>query len=127
MDYQHFITMIKERAHVPEEDPERLACTTLHTLAQRISKGEAEDLAVRLPEQLQRCIEHEGPREQFDVDEFIQRIAETLGVDRSTAEQNARAVLAALWRAVGPKEFDDMRSELPKDFGPLLDDAVGAS
>jgi uncharacterized protein (DUF2267 family) len=29
-----------------------------------------------------------------------------------------------LRRAVGPDEFTDLRSELPRDFEPLLDDAL---
>jgi uncharacterized protein (DUF2267 family) len=36
----------------------------------------------------------------------------------------ARAVLAAMWTAVGPKEYKDMSSELPRDFWPLLEAAM---
>jgi hypothetical protein len=45
-------------------------------------------------------------------------------VDRGKAEREAKAVVVALWSTIGSDEFDDMCSELPKDFGPLLDEAV---
>jgi uncharacterized protein (DUF2267 family) len=124
MDYQGFITTVQEKAHVPAEEAERVTCLTLHTLGQRISAGEAEDLAKRLPDKLRSCIDPERQPEKFDLDEFIRRIEGPMGTDHSTAEQAARAVFAALWTAVGRDEFADMRSQLPKDFDPLLDEAV---
>ncbi|HEY0454113.1 DUF2267 domain-containing protein [Actinophytocola sp.] len=124
MDYRGFITTVVERADISTDEAERAACTTLHTLARRISTGEAEDLAERLPEQLRRCVDADGERETFHVDEFLRRLEEELQVDADKAEREAGAVFAALRAAVGPKEFDDMRSELPKDFEPLLDLAL---
>jgi uncharacterized protein (DUF2267 family) len=124
MDYQGFIATIEEKAHVSSEEAERAACVTLHTLSHRITRGEAEDLAERLPDKLRSCLTPEGTPEMFDVDGFIDRLVETLGVDRKTAEAEAKAVFAALWRTVGADEFSDMRAQLPKGFYPLLDEAV---
>jgi uncharacterized protein (DUF2267 family) len=123
MDYEGFMSTVREWAHIPGDEAERVACVTLQTLADRISSGEAEDLAERLPEQLRSCVEPHGP-ERFQVDEFLRRIQTRAGVDRAGAERDAVAVFAALWQAVGQEEFADMRSELPKDFDPLLDKAV---
>lgn len=126
MDYQGFITTVEREAHIADdEEAGRAACLTLHTLAQRISAGEAEDLAGLLPDELRSCLAPEGPPERFHVDEFIHRIETRLGVDEETAERTAQAVLAALLAAVGRDEFDDMRAQLPNDFGPLLDAAAG--
>jgi uncharacterized protein (DUF2267 family) len=127
MDHQEFITIVEQVAGVSGEETEQVSCLTLRTLAHRISTGEAEDLGERLPETLRPCIQPEAPFEKFDVDEFLRRIAEPLGLDPQAAEQRARGVLAALWRAVGQGEFDDLRSELPKDFYPLLDSAAAAA
>jgi uncharacterized protein (DUF2267 family) len=109
---------------VPVEEAERVACATLQSLAERISTGETEDLAEQLPPELRTCLIADGPPERFPVDEFLHRIEERAGVDHSTAERDAVAVFAALWRAVGPSEYADVRSELPKDFEPLLDRAI---
>lgn len=126
MDYQGFITTVEREAHIADDEKAgRAACLTLHTLAQRISAGEAGDLAELLPEELRPCIAPDGPPERFHVDEFIRRVESQLGVDEETAERTAQAVFAALLAAVGPEEFDDMRAQLPKDFGPLLDAAAG--
>jgi uncharacterized protein (DUF2267 family) len=124
MDYQGFITVVRERADLPEAEAEQVACRTLRTLSRRISVGEAEDIAERLPQQLRSCVELDGSRQTFHLDGFIKRLEEQLGVDRGKAEREAKAVVAALWSTIGSDEFDDMRSELPKDFGPLLDEAV---
>ncbi|MGW5160862.1 DUF2267 domain-containing protein [Nonomuraea wenchangensis] len=124
MDYQEFITIVEQAADVPAEEAERVSCLTLRTLARRITMGEAEDLGERLPDRLRPCVQADGPTEKFHLDEFIRRIAEQMEVDPDTAERRACGVLAALWRAVGPDEFDDLRSELPSDFAPLLDTAA---
>ncbi|WP_214369518.1 DUF2267 domain-containing protein [Pseudonocardia sp. H11422] len=124
MDYQAFITIVQQAADIAGEQAERAVCPTLQTLAQRISKGEAEDLAGRVPEQLRSCLQHEGPRSRLSLDDFLQHVEQQIGADRPTAEKVTRGVFAALWSAVGAKEFFDMRTELPKDFQPLLDEAV---
>jgi uncharacterized protein (DUF2267 family) len=123
VDYQGFISTVQEGAHIPPDEAERAACATLQTLAERISPGEAEDIAERLPGELQSCLEP-GPAESFHVDEFLRRIGERVGVDRTGAERDAKAVFAALSAAVGPDEIADIRSELPKDFDPLIDEAL---
>jgi uncharacterized protein (DUF2267 family) len=125
MDLHGFITTVERVGNIPnDEEAERVACVTLQALSQRISVGEARDLAERLPDPLRTCVRPEDPPEKFHVEEFLRRIAEPLGLDRQVAEREASAVLTALFEAVGPEEFADMRSELPKDFGPLLDDAI---
>ncbi|MHA6793147.1 DUF2267 domain-containing protein [Pseudonocardia bannensis] len=124
MDYQDFITIVQQVAGIADEQAERVVCPALQTLAQRISKGEAADLAGRVPDRLRSCLQHEGPRSKISLDEFLQRIEQEAATDRPAAEKIARGMFAALWSAVGAKEFFDMRSELPEDFQPLLDEAV---
>jgi uncharacterized protein (DUF2267 family) len=124
MDYQGFITTVERLAGIPHDQAEPITRFTLSMLAQRISKGELEDLIPHLPPELRACLQREGPTATFGADEFLRRIEEQLGADRATAERAARAVLAALWTTVGPKEFNDMGAQLPKDFGPLLEAAM---
>ena len=124
MDYQSFITVVRERADVPDAEAERVACVTLRTLSRRISVGQAEDIAERIPGELRSCVQPGGSPQKFHLEGLIKRLEEQLGVDRRKTEQEAKAVFTALWSMVGSDEFDDMRSELPKDFGPLLEQAV---
>lgn len=51
-------------------------------------------------------------------------MAEDEGVIAAEAERHARAVFAALGAAVSDEELADMASELPNDFGALLETAV---
>ncbi|GAA1795442.1 DUF2267 domain-containing protein [Planosporangium flavigriseum] len=123
MDYQGFIETVARLAGIPLEQAGPVSCLTLHTLAQRISTGELEDLAPHLPPELRQCIEREGPVATFDADEFLRRLEEHTHTDRRIAEGVGVAVLAALWTTVGPKEFHDLCSQLTKDFGPLVEAA----
>lgn len=122
MDYSGFITTVRDEAHISADEAEKAACATLKTLSERISAGEAEDIAERLPPRLQSCLDPDGPPERFHVDEFLRRIAERVGIDEQQARRDVKAVFTALWRSVGPEEVADVRSELPKDFDALLDE-----
>ena len=104
----------------------------LQTLAERIDRGEARDLAARLPAEVAPWIATTSPAEGFDVDEFVRRVAQREGVDEPTAYGHARAVLDALDRAVGPDELADVAAELSNDYAALLPrgpdvEIVGAS
>jgi uncharacterized protein (DUF2267 family) len=124
LDYDDFIAIVAERAHASTAEAQRAACATLRTVAERLTAGEAEDVAERLPAGLRACLDAAGAYQPFHADEFLRRVALRAGLDRTTAERDARAAFVALRRAVGPDEFTDLRSELPRDFEPLLDDAL---
>ena len=121
MDYGEFIAIIEQQADVGRECAEKVSEAVLRTLAERIARGEARDLAAALPPEVAVWVHKDSPyAEKFDADEFVCRVAERAGSDATTATRYARAVLTALSRAVGSSEMKDVASELPKDFAPLL-------
>jgi uncharacterized protein (DUF2267 family) len=124
MDYDGFVGIVQEAGQIPREEAERVSCATVRTLAERVTSGEAEDLVDRLPGKLSSCVDTDHRPERFDVAEFVRRIAQRAEVDPESAPRDAQAVLVALWRAVGSEEFKDLRAQLPKDFDPLLDEAL---
>jgi uncharacterized protein (DUF2267 family) len=124
-DYERFITVVQQHAHISREQAERAIQATLETLAERLSAGEARDLADELPGELAGWLHTSGGPEPFRIDEFLRRVAAREGTDIKTAERHARAVFAALGRMVSRKEIADMTAELPKDFEPLLAEAQG--
>src|SRR3954454_909157 len=78
---------------------ERAIAATLETLGERISGGEAADLARHLPDSLAPLIVRSGGEAQaFGADEFFRRVAEREETDPQTAERHASAVVAALAR-----------------------------
>jgi uncharacterized protein (DUF2267 family) len=122
-EHEQFITIVEQTAKLSRDEAEAAARATLQTLAERISAGQARDLAEQLPPELAPWLATLGGAEPFGVDEFLRRVAEREGADVSRAERDARAVFAALGRCVRRRdELDDVASELPKDFGPLLDE-----
>ena len=120
MRYEEFISLVAERSGVFEGDAVALTRATLGTLAERISGGEARDLAAQLPGPLQDALlPAKEEAEAFSFDEFVNRVAERSGRDREVAEAGVDAVMATLRDAVTPGEFDDVLSQLPRDFQRL--------
>jgi uncharacterized protein (DUF2267 family) len=120
VDYGRFIGLVQDAAALDSERAERATRAVLETLAERLSQGQARDLAESLPPELGPWLGTDSGAEPFDAEEFIRRVAKREDVDRKEAERHARAVLLALSRSVSTEEFDDMVSELPKSFAPLL-------
>src|SRR5215211_15366 len=121
MDHDRFLVLVQRTAEVDREVAERATRAALETLAERLLPGEARDLAEQVPDELARWLSARGPRAAFDAEEFIRRVAERDAIDVATAEKHAKAVFYALSRAITRDEFDDMVSELPKDYRPLLE------
>jgi uncharacterized protein (DUF2267 family) len=120
MSYEEFIRVIEVHAEIGWEEAERAARAVLETLSERISGGQARDLAERLPPEAAAYVVNLGDAVGFDRDEFIRRVAEREDVDPRTAERHVRAVFTAIWRAVGRREMADVASELSRDYAPLL-------
>jgi uncharacterized protein (DUF2267 family) len=127
-DYGEFITDVQKEAGLPSEDAAVLAArAVLQTLGERLTGGEARDLAQQLPEPL-RAVLLDGERpDPFGIDEFLHRVARREGVDEPVAAHHAVAVFTALGRAAGPAEIRDMEAELPREFRLLVIAAQAAA
>jgi uncharacterized protein (DUF2267 family) len=120
LDYASFITAVEQEAGVPREEADRATRATLETLGERISGGEARDLAERLPRELRPVVVHGEQAEPFGRDEFIRRVAVREGVNDGAAEAHAEAVFAALGRTAGPDEIEEVAAQLPADLRRML-------
>jgi uncharacterized protein (DUF2267 family) len=135
MDHEQFIELVRERAGVPasrrldgmpltdREMAENLTQATLQVLTQRISGGEARDLGVQLPPGFEDALrpEHEQA-EAFDLEVFINRVAERALVDFEAARAGVRAVFQTLREAVTGDEFEDVLDQLPREYTDLLEE-----
>jgi uncharacterized protein (DUF2267 family) len=120
MKYEEFIARVATNAELSEEEAATLTDATLATLAERITGGEAQDLAAQLPAPMQSALTSaQENAESFSFEEFVERTAEAAGTDTDTAERAVDAVFATLREAVTPGEFDDVLSQLPADFHRL--------
>ncbi|MDX6250498.1 MAG: hypothetical protein QOF10_3858 [Kribbellaceae bacterium] len=125
MDYQKFVGIVqREAGRVSREVAELATQATFQTLAERLSRGQARDLVEQLPGS-GPWLFPDGDSEPLRYDEFLLRVAKREGVDEATAERHARAVFAALGRAIDPDELADLIADLPQDFAPLVAEAQG--
>jgi len=121
VNQKEFLESVTVRGRLSPEQAERLTEATLTVLADRISAGEAEDLAAQLPKGIRDwLVSKEEPAQKFDLEEFIRRVSERTAVDLDTATRGARAVLSTIRRAVTTGEFEDVLAQLPKEFREFI-------
>jgi uncharacterized protein (DUF2267 family) len=120
VSHEAFTRQVAEAAGIDPAAAERAIEATLVTLGERISEGEAEDLARHLPDEFGPLIVRKGDAQGFGADEFFRRVAEREGTDPETAERHARAVVAALALRVGRREFGEMLAQLSRELRERL-------
>lgn len=121
MNYAEFREAVAKRAGLSPPEADNIIRATLTTLTERISGGEAHDLATQLPEELGELMHKDVDfGERLDLAEFLNEVRARAGVDRQVAAEGIRAVLTTVRDAVSAEEFKDMASELPKDIQQLL-------
>ncbi|SDY23267.1 Uncharacterized conserved protein, DUF2267 family [Micromonospora pattaloongensis] len=120
MKYDKFVDTVARRTKLPYEQAEVLSYTTLQTLAERIPGDEARDLAAQLPKPLHEPLtKRQVVAEQFDVDEFLNRVWQRSGLDAEQVTDGVRAVLTTARSAVTAGEFEDVMAQLPQEFHEL--------
>jgi uncharacterized protein (DUF2267 family) len=123
--YERFLGTIQAEAGLDRHRAERAAMAMLVTLAERMPRARARELAEDLPERLQLWLADAPERpEPFHVEEFFQRVAEREEVDSATAARHARIVFRALARVAPAYEIDDLVDELPHEYEPLVGDVA---
>lgn len=127
MQYPEFLRRVEEligttqSASDTQRAAEQAINATLETLSERITGGEAKDLASQLPEEIQAPLERSAEQaETFSLEEFYERVAQREGVDTDTARRDAAAVMTVLGVAVSSGQLEDLRSQLPSEFDDLF-------
>ena len=117
MEYEEIIEAIgREAAGLPPDVAERAAQAVLQTLAERLPRGEARHILAELPAELKPWVYTEADAEGFGIDEFLERVAKREGTDIETALRHARAVFAALGRALDADAVAHLAASLPQTF-----------
>lgn len=127
IDFDAFLSTVGRWAVLDRDGAERATSATLRTLAERLSPGEARDIAAQLPPQLLGWLHTTSDPEGMDVDEFLRRVAQREGLgagaaDLEVAEAHARSVLRTMRGAISSDELEDLVADLPEDFHLLLAD-----
>ena len=109
---------------VSKQQAEPLTKAVLSALADRLTGGEADDVASQLPKGIKEAMIPSTPEaETFGLGEFIDRIAQRAGVTTEQAEVGARAVMTTLREAITEGEFKDMMAQLLEEFELLVQSA----
>jgi uncharacterized protein (DUF2267 family) len=123
--YERFVTTTEQKAGISWDAAESAAQATLGTLAERISSGQARELAAELPPQLAEWLSGgEENAEPFDAVEFVRRVAEREQADPENAQAHIRAVFTALARLVRGEEIARLTAQLSNDYKGLLGEAI---
>jgi uncharacterized protein (DUF2267 family) len=124
MDEERFIETVRREAPLASGAAAReVTEATLHTLGERITDGEAEDLARHLPNELVAALAEEPPgeAEPFPLEEFVARVSERAAIEESDVVPVAGAVATALEEAVPEAEFEAAREQLPPAFDAVVE------
>jgi uncharacterized protein (DUF2267 family) len=120
MKYSEFIAKVAERGALPRDEADAITRATLQTLGERITGGEARDLAAQLPKELQDALASASEEaEPFGLDEFVRRVSDRARVAPADARDGINAVFQTLEDAISFGEFDDVMAQLPEEFGAL--------
>jgi uncharacterized protein (DUF2267 family) len=124
MTNEEFINAVARRAGVSTQQAESLTKAVLSALADRLTGGEADDVASQLPKGIKEAMLPTNPEaEPFGLSEFIERVVSRAGVTPEQAEVGARAVMTTLRDAITEGEFKDMMAQLPEEFEQLVQSA----
>lgn len=123
MDEAEFYDRVEGRAEFESED-EVLSIThaTLEAFSERISEGQARDVADGLPRPIAESLtHHHGNPADLSRAEFVERIAahDEVAADLDERDERVQAVLGTLADAAG-EEFGDLRDQLPNEFEELF-------
>ena len=127
MNYDTFIDQVSQRTRAPSERAVELTRAVLETFAERLTGGEVLDLAVQLPRPLQLVLKPHPGMEQadrFGAAEFVARVAGRAGVAEPVARDAVRAVFTTLREAISGGEFDDVATQLPRDYRGLVEQSM---
>jgi uncharacterized protein (DUF2267 family) len=122
--YKAFLKNLQRIGSMSEELAEQAAVSVLCALEQRLTRDEAADMEAQLPTRLTkllyRCDRHldsapAKPRRE----EFIQMIADDLGMQPSEAEPVVRAVFTAVRDQISEGEVEDVIGQLPAEYREL--------
>lgn len=122
MDKDHFEKTVSERAGVPREAAGTRIRAVLRTLSERLTRGEANDLAAQLPKEIKNALadSSEPTADRFGADEFVSRVSHRAEVPPDEARKATEAVFSTVRDAVSEGEFRDAMSQLPAEYEELV-------
>ena len=127
MQENEFLNAVQQRTGLESRDQAyTITSAVLGVFGQRITQGEAENIASQLPTQMDNVLISETPEaEEFSADEFVSRVDDRVATlsdaTASNTEHYIRGVMTVLGDAVSGSELEDARNQLPSEFDSLYE------
>lgn len=118
-----FAVTVRERLDLDTDDEAAdVAEAVLETIGERLPKGEAEDLAVYLPADVEDWIVVDDPAAATDWSEaeFLAALDDRTPVDDVPAREQADAVLGRVSELATDREVDRALAQLPEEYESLF-------
>jgi uncharacterized protein (DUF2267 family) len=117
-----FFDRVQRYGHLASRAEAEIAVRlTLSALGDRITQGQAIDLATPLPAEIRPYLKSTSPQPQpFRAEEFLQRISVPQQASPEIARRQVRAVLRALREYVPEREISDTIDQLPSELAALF-------
>lgn len=124
-DADWFLAAIAARANLPRDVPVREAATiTMCTLAERLTPGQVRHVYDALPAEIRPLfapclVPHGRPATKLDDADFLDLLANRLGLSPAHAELVADSVFRVMREALPPQVVDNVTVQLPGDLEDL--------
>lgn len=122
MHEEDFLETVRQGASLDSTEQARTVTeATLRTLGERITDGEADDLARNLPPEFATALTDASPGEAdpFSLEEFVERVSGRAEIDDSLVVEYSRGVAAALAEGADT-ELETAREQLPPEFDVIF-------
>ncbi|WP_435102347.1 DUF2267 domain-containing protein [Halarchaeum sp. P4] len=118
-----FVEAVESRGEIDRETARRASRAVLGVFGERLSAGEAEDVAEYLPAEAAAWLTppEATPARDYDFDDLVGRVADRESVSRERALTHLETVTDVLAETVGEDEFERMRAQLPETYDPLFE------
>jgi uncharacterized protein (DUF2267 family) len=128
LDVEEFLRRVQTRADLSYADARQATDAVLSILGDRISGGEAHDLAAALPKEIASSLASKATEQEaegFSADEFYARVGTELGTSQEKAHRITQAVLSVIADSITRDERKDTQAQVPSSLKPLLDVGQG--
>ncbi len=124
MDLRELASAVADITGLSREESADITRAVVDGLADQISVGEAEHLAIELPEPLAAELSARRRRRAeartVDVDDFVRQLSARTGQPARDARAGIGAVLAALRDAMSEEDYGHLMGQLPRTYTGLV-------
>lgn len=136
-NYTDFIGEVQHRIEAgTQAEAVRTTRAVLETIGERVDEGGATDIASPLPMEIDRFLLHVDHGQQYDFDEFVERVVDRMnyddleletaygkpsGIDEPEAVYRIKAVTALLSETVPGGEIANVEAQFPEEFEEMFE------